>query len=651
MKIKLLASCIASAWLVTGCGGGSGSGSDPITSSASESVAETASVNISAAFPETAQAAAIDGNTQSITVAFYPSEAGSIEEAMEVVELSVQCFQDSEIFGDTSCLPEDGPAIGEPAILTAGTPTVSLELIPGKYRVEAYQFDTPTPDVETIPISATSSFVTLSSGAHSVELNLVHATWTATTSITPQLLGNVVQDENSQDIDLDPGVEGTQTIADLLDMTSQPVIGMHLVGMPTFMEETAAFFDSGSSSATSAFEDFTIDSDADHEDIAHQIIDFWLGESNHIPVLRQSDGGTGETVVWWWDDPTIDGCNVYSEFDDLTGSEICVERFSSPATLLQEYQPTLGNSNILNLGELVAEYEEWSFDGPGLNVEGGLVTVPFLFEDPTVTTDGTTVTITWNDDFHADVHTETIETLNGFEDMTFLDFSTGTGTTTFADDANRLDQVDAPNITGGTTITGTIVEFLVQFTEDSVAATVPTVPDTITPTSTVASIAGTQAAVAAGLIAEPAATANGENCSALTDNFSGVFTKFIWNDADGTWEGGTWNHTYFLFDSNNDGTNDTVEGEDLNGDGSVDQFEVGIYENWACTWDDINQMEVCDDLDGVANDTTDKYETVPTGFEETGSGEYCLHEFTMTADQLSFSFSDLLSSTDVTVQN
>jgi hypothetical protein len=380
----------------------------------------------------------------------------------------------------------------------------------------------------------------------------------------------------------------------------------------------------------------------------------WLGETNHVTVLRQSDGGTGETPVWWWDDPANEtGC-----FDggdgttnpDPTAPEICVERFSGPATLLQEYQSGT-NSNVLNLGELIAEYEEYSQDGPGIDVEGGLVTVPFQFDDLDVTVEGGNVTLNWGDgNGYANVHTQEFETLEGFEQATFLDFETESGTTTFADDANRLDQVAAPSITGGTTINGTLIEFLFMFEENDVAGTVPTVPADIVPDVT-ESIMATQAAVAAGLMAQPAATTNGENCSAVTENFSGVFTKFIWDEANSTWVGGTWNHSYFLSDTDQDGINDTVEGDDLNGDGVVEQFEVGIYENWTCTWDDVNQMQVCDDLDGVVDDTTDQYETVPTGFEEVGTGEYCLHPFTMTAGQMTFSFEDLLSSTDVTVQN
>ncbi|GLQ33623.1 hypothetical protein [Litoribrevibacter albus] len=656
MKTKLLATCIASAWLVTGCGGGSGSGSDSIgsSSSASEGIAKTASVNISAAFPESAQAAAIDANAQSIAVAFYPSEAGSIEEAVEVVKLSAQCLHESGFF-DWECLPEDAPAIGEPSVLTAGSPSVSINLIPGKYRIEAYQFDTAAPDAETVPISATSSFVTLSSGAHSVELNLVHATWTADAPITLQLLNTSPVDDTSTAIDLNPDVAGTQTIADLLEMTDQPIVGLHLVGMPTFMSEVEAFFGNGASGATPAF-DVPMDTEMDQEELANEIMMQWLGETTHVSVLRQSTTTSGETAVWWWDDPNMDNsCNIASSFDDLTGAEVCVERFASPATLLQGYQPEVGNSNILNTGELFAEYEEWSPDG-SFSVEGGLATVPFQFEEPEITVANGTVTLNWGDGQNfADVYTQELETLAGFEQATFLDFETESGSTTFPDDANSLTDVAGPTITGGTSITGTLIEFMFQFEETNGAATVPTVPDTIVPDAMspdiTASIMASQAAVASGLIAQPAATSNGDNCSPITESFSGVFTKFIWDDVNSTWLGGTWNYTYFLSDTDQDGIVDTVEGDDLNGDGSIDQFEVGVYENWLCDWDDINQVEVCQDLDGVANDTTDKFETVPVGFEETGTGEYCLHSFTMTAGQLSFSFTDLLSATDVTVQN
>ena len=235
MNIKLLASCIATAWVVRGCGG-SGSDSDTISSAAdsvSEATAASSSVSISAAFPESAQAAAIDANAESISISFLPSEAGSIEEAIEIVELSAQCLQTQGV-QDWSCLPEDGPSVGE-ALLTAGSPSVSLDLVPGKYRVEAFQFDTLNPDFETTPISATSSFVTLAEGEHNIELNLVHATWTNETSFSLQLLNQPITDDTDTVIDVNPDVDGDQTIADLLELTDQPIIGMHIVGLPTFL--------------------------------------------------------------------------------------------------------------------------------------------------------------------------------------------------------------------------------------------------------------------------------------------------------------------------------------------------------------------------------------------------------------------------------
>ncbi len=659
MNIKLLASCIATAWVVTGCGG-SGSDSDPISSAAdsvSEATAASSSVSISAAFPESAQAAAIDANAESISISFLPSEAGSIEEAIEIVELSAQCLQEQG-FQDWSCLPEDGPSVGE-ALLTAGSPSVSLDLVPGKYRVEAFQFDTINPDFETTPISATSSFVTLTEGEHNIELNLVHATWTNETSFSLQLLNQPITDDTDTVIDVNPDVDGDQTIADLLELTDQPIIGMHIVGLPTFDAETDALFDNAASSATAAFDEFDefpVDIYGDPDETIQELIQYWVGPSLHIPVIRQGTTGSTETVAWWFDEPYFEECNV-TEGETTDGEFYCAERGNSPALLLQEYQATGGNSNTFNLGEMWAEFSlENEMGMDEFDVEGGLATVPFQFADPTITTDGTTVTLDWGDGFQfAHVHSQFLETLDGEEEAVFLDFETESGTTTFADDTNSLEQVDAPTVTGGTTITGTVIEFLFQFSEVQTGANVPEVPDTITPDQLgdidpVTSAMAAQAAAAAGLTAQSAATDNGTNCSAINELFSGVFVKYIWNETSSTWEGGTWNYTYFLEDTNQDGAPDTVSGEDWNGDGTVDQFEVGVFENWTCTYDDVTQQETCEDLDGVANDDDDKIETVPTGFEETGTGEYCLHAFSMTAGQLNFSFSDLLSTTDVVIQ-
>lgn len=648
MKMKLLASCIASAFLVTGCGGGGSS--DPLSSATSAEVVAPASVNISAVFPESAQAAAIDANAQSIAVVFYPSEAGSIEEAKMVAMDTIDCLQEEYNYMNWDCLPHDGEPLGEPSILTAGSPSVALELIPGKYRVVAYQFATATPTDTDIPISASSSFATLTQGAHSLELNMVHASWDAATSVSLQLLNQPVTDDTGAVIDLDPNTAGDQTAADLLELTDQPIVGLHLVGMPTFEAEVDAIFNSGSSTATAAFEEFPVNAE-DPEDAMYDLIDYWLGESLHIPVLRQSTSTPGtETVAWWWDDPTMGGyCNI-AQSQTETG-ELCVERDMSPSRLLQDYTPTSGNMNAIDLGEVWASYDQWNFDGTSFEVESAIFTAPFLLETPDITTDGTTVSLTWaGGDQEAHVFTDEVETLSGFETLNLLNFSDGSGSTEFPDDANRVDQVDAPSVTGGTTITGTLIEFQIQFSEEQVASEVPTVPGDITPNEPTTAIMATQAAVAAGLMAQPAATANGDNCSTLTEMFSGAFSQYIWDETTSSWAAGTRNHSYFASDTDGDGVADTITGDDLNGDGSIDPFEVGVFYNNTCTWDDVTQMQVCDDLDGVAEDNTDQYETVLTGWQETGAGEYCLHPVTLTASQLTFSFSDTLSATEVTVQ-
>ncbi|GAA3927815.1 hypothetical protein [Litoribacillus peritrichatus] len=661
MKMKLLAVCIASAWAVTGCGG-SGSGSDSVGSaggggSSSDSVAASSSVNISASFPQSAQAAAIDGNAQSISILFHASDAGSIDEALEVAEFTAQCLQDQEV-PEWECFPEEEPVVNE-ALLTAGSPSVSLSLVPGTYRVEALQFESLNPDFDTPPISATTSFVTLDEGSHSIELNLVHATWTNQTAFSLQLLNQLITDDNDEVIDLNPDEDGDQTLADLLELTDQPIIGMHIIGGPTFEEEFNSDLENPASGATAAFDEFEIDPYDDFDEIVQEVMLETMGPSLHVPMIRQQDANdpAEETVAFWFDEPTDNECNV-ADGELPEGGYYCVERHSGPAILLQEYTPDTGNMNVFNLGEMFAEFSiEDEMGNDELDIEGGLATVPFQFEDPEITTDGTTVTLDWGDGFErADVHTELIQTLEGEEEVTFLDFETDSGTTTFPDDGNRLDQVDGPTVTGGTTITGTIIEFMFEFSEVQVGLDVPTVPEDIVPEiDPVTSIMAAQAASAAGLTAQASATENGENCSPIEEMFSGVFVKYVWVEGEGeeagSWEGGTWNHSYFLEDTDQDGIPDTVSGDDLNGDGVVEQFEVGVFENWTCTFDEVNQTDVCEDLDGVVDDTDDTLEIIPTGWEETGDGEYCLHDFTMTASQMEFSLEDLLSDTEVVVQS
>lgn len=642
LKKSALALAISSALILSACGGSNDNTASQAASNAEFS--QTANVSVGVAFPKTASAAAIDNNAQSIVVRFFPSSAGSIDEAIEAVDALADCFEGDTSGCDDSHKVEDEP-LEQMLILTASSPSDTLALAPGKYRIEAMQFDVLNPTEGDEPISASSTFATLAQGDNRVELNMLHATWTNTSNISLQLLHQNAMDGDTV-VDLDRDTDGNQTFAEALGLTGQAITGMHIIGGPVFAAAMGETFndtpdDSMATAAEGPSPEICYGDGYDYEDCGFQLMAEWQGPAQYASLIRQAGvSGGAETVVF---NPERNHHDYW--YNELTDRSYEIERSGGGATLLLQEYTAAGNKNMLIFPEMSVEVDvHGEMDGSRLEQSAGLTTIPFLFEDVDISESGDNILISFGDDSWHYIYEHHFTSLEGSDNLTILNISPDVeDNMTFPNDSNRIDQIEPPSVTGGTTINGTLIEYLVTSTESRDTTTPGAVPDDIRP-----QVMMQFAAQKAGLVASAAATANGENCSTFTDTFSDYYATYVWNADTESWVGGTVNYTYFVTDSDGDGVNDTVGGEDLNGNGAVEPFEAGVFYNNTCQWTD--GALACEDLDGVANDNNQQYETVVTLNVGTGNGEYCLHPFTMTASQMSFDVSSLVANTELQIQ-
>ncbi|MBE4592271.1 hypothetical protein BOO24_07785 [Vibrio navarrensis] len=226
--LKPLAVVVAAAIGLSGCNGESQVASSPDATQDQKS----ASVKLAAKFPAPEVGASWIGSASEIEVDFYRNQyVGSLAEADEMLVARSFCQQNSENptnqnrtvkVGDVELQCYDLPMNGlkerfaVAASLTSASPKASVNLMPGKYRVEAKFYDAQGSLRET-----SVSYVTFTEGEHQVALKGVSATWTAQTPIALSLLNK------AHEKDWDPETEGVQTPAEALGLTGN-ILGLHL---------------------------------------------------------------------------------------------------------------------------------------------------------------------------------------------------------------------------------------------------------------------------------------------------------------------------------------------------------------------------------------------------------------------------------------
>ncbi|MBE4575073.1 hypothetical protein BOO36_14770 [Vibrio navarrensis] len=226
--LKPLAVVVAAAIGLAGCNGESQVASSPDATQDQK----TASVKLAAKFPAPEAGAAWIGSASEIEIDFYRNQyVGSLSEAEEMLDAYRFCQQEqyksenqnqTVVIGEQELecyeLPNNGmkERFAVAASLSASSPTASVNLMPGKYRVEAHFYDAQGGLRET-----SVSYVTFTEGEHQVALKGVSATWTAQTPIALSLLNQ------AHEKDWDPETEGVQTPAEAMGLTGN-ILGLHL---------------------------------------------------------------------------------------------------------------------------------------------------------------------------------------------------------------------------------------------------------------------------------------------------------------------------------------------------------------------------------------------------------------------------------------
>ncbi|MBE4586797.1 hypothetical protein BOO29_17995 [Vibrio navarrensis] len=226
--LKPLAVVVAAAIGLAGCNSESQVASSPDATQEQK----TASVKLAAKFPAPEAGASWIGSASEIEVDFYRNQyVGSLSEAEDMLDAYHFCQEENYksenqnqtvMVGDEELecyeLPNNGmkERFAVAASLSASSPTASVNLMPGKYRVEAQFYDAQGGLRET-----SVSYVTFTEGEHQVALKGVSATWSAQTPIALSLLNQ------EHEKDWDPDTDGVQTPAEALGLTGN-ILGLHL---------------------------------------------------------------------------------------------------------------------------------------------------------------------------------------------------------------------------------------------------------------------------------------------------------------------------------------------------------------------------------------------------------------------------------------
>lgn len=226
--LKPLAVVVAAAIGLAGCNSESQVASSPDATQEQK----TASVKLAAKFPAPEAGASWIGSASEIEVDFYRNQyVGSLSEAEDMLDAYHFCQEENYksenqnqtvMVGDEELecyeLPNNGmkERFAVAASLSASSPTASVNLMPGKYRVEAQFYDAQGGLRET-----SVSYVTFTEGEHQVALKGVSATWTAQTPIALSLLNK------AHEKDWDPETDGVQTPAEAMGLTGN-ILGLHL---------------------------------------------------------------------------------------------------------------------------------------------------------------------------------------------------------------------------------------------------------------------------------------------------------------------------------------------------------------------------------------------------------------------------------------
>ncbi|WP_087019663.1 hypothetical protein [Thaumasiovibrio subtropicus] len=389
-KLSALTVAVLAGLSLAGCNGGSATSSVTDVAGGGAAKSEVAAVQLSARFPTGDAQAAYIGDSQYINVRFYGHDlVGTVDEAMDLLDAcSEQDDNYIEFMGEMiDCYQETGNGLrggfATEVELSPSSPTALVELLPGKYRVEA-RIDNGNGQLRETSVS----YVTFGEGDHSLKLRAMEATWTFETPM-PLALLNTETSVGEEAYDWDPEEEGVQTAADVLGITND-IIGVHLPSAYTlpmpfdygmadgdfngpYTVLAGGYWNRGGDYALSSIfrPVMRVSDGAGDEEQLFPESDYWHDDMLITEMVPVDDGGDGTDggdgsdggdgggdAVMAEDDAMMYGCD---DADDLPDDMMAVgcERMSymqwaTPGWLLQQYDPDLEaedkNEYALSLG-------------------------------------------------------------------------------------------------------------------------------------------------------------------------------------------------------------------------------------------------------------------------------------------------------------
>ncbi len=636
-QIAIVISSLLATGLV-GCNSATDNAAAPTAPAAAQSETKSsANVTFSAAFPAagSAQAAVIDENATSIRIQVYATEVSNWGDYFSQQNNYGGYYDEYNGYGGYS----EETLVSE-FYLNAASPSQSVSLIPGPYRIIASQFDDAGLE-NNRPISEAVTLGELVSGDNSVVLNMLHGTWTFKDADNVDAPLELLLLNRTDLVDIDPDTEGQQPLdwdpstpdtvesaAAALGLTEAPIKGVHLIGMPGL----SGFDGYGEYASASAAGD----------------VSPWeaIGRFGYGMFIRQDDGAGNEDVYT----PSQYGqlCSalreqctymegnvgvVLHEFDGATNTNIAHVDLGSMSISFSSYngEYDTGNRDGFEAGLFtVARYEAQELgyggysDGPGEPVDDGTnyVYTPAPEEN----------TYQWSTSYYnPDTGT--------YEPLYLANFSVDEEVISQPNDESPIFDLARETVaTDGSTIVGSIVEYVVVGNSASNGYTGAEAPSYNAPGPAPVQVAAIRRALAldnialkAGLKAK-SANASGPDCRTLSFNNTNLSANYAWDEETSQWIAGEYNNSYYWNDT-------TISGDDLNGDGVVSVFETGVVRNltYQETWDPDTSTYIPsgEDLDG--DGTVEQFENVSAQQGNWDSTvEACIHPFTLKGGQLTY---------------
>lgn len=507
---------------LTACGGDNADqASTALQGNATEQTAtiatEPAVINFAVKFPASEASAAWVGDASSVVVNFYATDAANWDEVQSLHGTWQAC---NEFDGETSACDEvaatslKGGKVSS-ITLTPDEATGYLNLEPGSYRVEAGFLDADNHLRET-----SVSYATFPSGAHTVRLTGLSAIWTLDTPVALVLMSSSAAAD--VEADWDPEVDGDQSPAQAMGLVDGALTSFKLPTAAT-LELNDVFADEFGAEASMQAGLMTVT--APTEDAANR--------TYFVPTLAVTTVASDVTeATGSWNSSTSVAYDASYDGEGAVLSEVFTSS-THPAFLRQSYDGSSNTSSLTLGGRSVHVGRTYisSSTAAVLNSSGSgaelLLGVPSTgsaepaYQLTSLSSDSARY---WSDGGFVASPGMTVATIN----------------TELTPGSSWLDlflslQGQANSISGGTSISGYLIEHVYKYETTQVTASYEEAPTPVLYLD--ASL--NAIAQAAGLTASAAAD---EVCQSYSNETETSFSnQYRWDETNQRWVAGTFN--------------------------------------------------------------------------------------------------------------